>query len=312
MSKEAILIIGYPASGKTSVAEPFEKEGYVRLNRDSEGGSVADLLPKMKTTLSKQSVVLDNTFSTAAARKPFIEAAHSVGAKVICVHLTTSIEDAQVNACLRMMQRYAHILSPEEIKRRSGKDPNMFPPAVLFRYRKEFQIPSKAEGFDDIRSLPFKRAWNSAWKGKAIFVDYDGTLRVTKSGSKWPTDPADVKILPGRAKTLARYKEDGYLIFGVSNQSGISDNNPTEDIARKCFEATNKQLGISIPYSFCPHHAAPISCYCRKPMPGLGIDFVFRHDLNPAQCIMVGDQTTDETFAKRCGFAYESAESFFK
>ena len=42
-----------------------------------------------------------------------------------------------------------------------------------------------------------------------------------------------------------------------------------------------------------------------------GAYFIQKYNFNPNNCIMVGDQTTDETFAKRCGFKYEDQSSFF-
>jgi phosphoglycolate phosphatase-like HAD superfamily hydrolase len=47
-------------------------------------------------------------------------------------------------------------------------------------------------------------------------------------------------------------------------------------------------------------------------MPGFGALLIVKYNLNPADCIMVGDYKTDETFAKRCGFQYvDQAEFFF-
>jgi histidinol phosphatase-like enzyme len=70
-------------------------------------------------------------------------------------------------------------------------------------------------------------------------------------------------------------------------------------------------LGFDIDYLFCPHNSFPISCYCRKPMPGLGVALVEKYKLDPSQCIMVGDRTTDKTFASRSGFQFQHASKFF-
>ena len=44
MSKEIILIMGYPASGKTVLAKEYKSQGYYRINRDELGGSLNDLV----------------------------------------------------------------------------------------------------------------------------------------------------------------------------------------------------------------------------------------------------------------------------
>ena len=46
-------------------------------------------------------------------------------------------------------------------------------------------------------------------------------------------------------------------------------------------------------------------------MPGLGVEFIEVYKLDPKQCIVVGDQTSDKTFARRCGFNYIDANTFF-
>jgi len=78
------------------------------------------------------------------------------------------------------------------------------------------------------------------------------------------------------------------------------------------FEHTNKLLGLDIEYKFCPHRAAPLSCYCRKPMQGMFIDFMLKHKLSRKDCIFVGDMTSDKTFATRSGIQYVDQADFFK
>lgn len=307
---EVILLMGYPSSGKSTIAADYIARGYVHINRDKEGGKVESLVPKLDAALKGgKNVILDNTFPTAESRKPFIETGQRNNATVICFWLQSTIEDAQFNASLRMMQRRGRLLNPSEFK--DAKDPNLFPVAVLFAYRKAFQKPSLTEGFKDIIPIPFVRRIDPTWINKAVIFDYDGTLRKTKSGEKYPISPRDIEVFKNRAATIKRYAKDGYLLLGASNQSGIAKGDLTEDDARACFDFTNKQLGVDIEYAFCPHSPAPICCYCRKPMPGLGVAFAFKHKLDLRQCIFVGDMTTDRTFAQRCGMQYADQSDFF-
>ena len=168
------------------------------------------------------------------------------------------------------------------------------------------------EGFVAIDHVPFVRApLPPDHCNNAIILDYDGTLRVCKSGSKYPVDPEDVKVLPGRAETLRKYAADGYLLLGASNQSGVEKGDLTHDQVKACFDRTNELLGLSIDYQYCPHHSFPIRCYCRKPLPGMGVYLIEKYHLDPSQCIMVGDSTSDKTFAKRSRFRFMSPEEFF-
>lgn len=309
---EVILLVGFPASGKSTIAKQYISKGYSYINRDSLGGKVSAKVPMMMNELAVGcNVLLDNTFPDAESRKPFIDGAKKAGATIKCLQMETSIEDAQFNAALRMYQRKGKLLGPDDYK--GEKDPNIFPPVVLFGYKKKFEQPTLAEGFDTVEKVPFVRKKDPTYKNKAIILDYDQTLRECVGGNgKYPISEDQIKIMPNRIETILSYKEQGYLILGVSNQSGIGKGELTDEQAIKLFDYTNKLLGINIDYRFCPHAKFPIACYCRKPMSGLGAVLIEDHKLDPNKSIFVGDMTTDKTFARRCGFQYIDQTKFFK
>ncbi len=311
MSK-VTMVMGYPASGKSTVTKELSKKGGVVLNRDTEGGTIASLLPKMESLLKEgKDVILDNLFPTIEVRKPFIELAKKHNAHVHCAYLSTSIEDAQFNVVQRAIGLIGKFPTPEAIK--AAKHTNIFPPTVLFKYKKELQKPMTNEGFDSYETIPFVRKENPEFTNKALIVDYDGTLRECINGNdKYPVIESQIEIKPNRKKILDEYKSKGYLLLGISNQSGVAKGELTEQKASELFAHTNKLLGVDIEYRFCPHQSAPISCYCRKPMPGIGVEFIMKHKLRAKDCIFVGDMTTDKTFAARAGFQYVDQAEFFK
>lgn len=304
---EIVLVLGYPASGKSTwLAQNLP--GHERLNRDLAGRSLDALVPAAEAALAAgRSVALDNTYMTVESRRPLVELGQRVGAAVRCVWITTTIEQAQYNACERMVRAHGKLLAPDELRALGKRDPNTFAPAALFHYRKNFQEPTLAEGFAAIDRVPFRRgAQGAEYTRKALLLDYDGTLRTTKSGEKYPRSPDDIDILPGRAEALKKLRDEGWLLLGVSNQGDVSRGKLTLDDARRCFARTNELLGVDIEVSFCPHEPAPIACWCRKPMPGHGVAFVEKHKLDRAQTLMVGDMTSDKTFATRAevGFTH--------
>lgn len=310
---EIVLVLGYPASGKSSWTAA-NLPGHRRVNRDTEGGTLDALLPKVTAALDAGApVAMDNTYATRESRAAVLALGRARGVPVRCVWLDGTIEDAQVNAVARMVQKHGRLLSPDEIKKASRKDPNTFGPSVLFRYRKAFEEPTAAEGFSAVERVRFTRAPQpSGYANKALLLDFDGTLRRTKSGEKYPRTPDDIEALPGRAEALRAWQAKGYKLLGVSNQGDVARGKLSEEDARACFARTVALLGVDIEVGFCPHNPAPIDCWCRKPMPGLGVDYIERHRLDRAQTIMVGDMTTDRTFAARCGVRYEDAEAFFR
>lgn len=311
MSK-VTMVVGYPASGKSTLTKGLVDKGAVALNRDTEGGTIAALLPKMDALLkSGKDVVLDNLFATAEVRKPFIETAQKHGVDISCLLMGTSIEDAQFNVVSRAIGLIGKFPTPEEIKK--AKHTNVFPPLVLFKYKKDFQKPDVTEGFSKVETIKFARKDDPTFVNKAIIVDYDGTLRECIGGNeKYPVSAEQVELKTNRKPILQSYLDKGYKLLGISNQSGVAKGELTHDKAIELFDHTNNLLGLDIEYQFCPHQSAPISCYCRKPMPGLGVDFIIKHKLNRKETIFVGDMTTDKTFAGRCGFQYVDQADFFK
>lgn len=309
--QELVLIVGIQASGKTTLAaDMVDNHGYVRVCRDDLGGDMDGLIPYVNSALKMgRSVVMDNTFMTTAVRKPFIGVAQIHKVPVRCIELTTTLEDAQFNAVQRMIKVAGKLLEPHEIK--AEKNPNIFPPVVQYGYRKGYEPPNELEGFASIERRPFVRTFEKGYKNKALILDYDGTLRITKSGAIYPVDPDDVEALPGRTEKLKAYAKKKYKLLGVSNQSGVHKGTLSMETAKACFDRTNELLGVDIEYAFCPHQSAPPVCYCRKPSVGWGVHFIEKYKLNPAECIFVGDMTTDETFAKRCGFQYVDQAEFF-
>lgn len=304
------LIAGYPASGKsTLVKDRFGDHTHVNRDTHAAAGNVADLLPIVKGHLAAgRSVVSDNLFATRESRKPFIDLATSLNVPCRVVVLDTDIEDAQVNVVCRLIKHFGHFPTDEEIKK--AKHPNVFPPAVLYKYRKEYQDPKMDEGLDRIERVPFKRLpWPGT--GSALIVDFDGTLRECPSGAKFPTTVHDIHIKPKVVEVLRKFKNAKWPILGASNQSGIAKGDLTAQRAEECFAETCKKMGIDIETLYCPHRVPPISCYCRKPGVALLVQHIVKHKLDPAKCVFVGDMTTDKTCAGRVGMQYMHADEFF-
>jgi HAD superfamily hydrolase (TIGR01662 family) len=309
---EVKMVVGYPASGKSTVTKDLIKKGAVSLNRDTEGGTIVSLLPKLETLIKDgKDVVLDNTFPTIEVRKPFIELAKKYNADISCTLMSTSIEDAQFNVVQRAIGLIGKFPTPEAIK--AAKHTNIFPPTVLFKYKKEFQKPTVEEGFSKVELQKFTRLENPEFTNKALIVDYDGTLRECIGGNeKFPVLKEQIEIKVGRTKVLQAYKDKGYILLGISNQSGVAKGELSEQTAIDLFDHTNQLLVIDIEYRFCPHQSAPISCYCRKPQTGVLVEFMLKHKLNLKECLFVGDMTTDATCAKRAGVPYVDQAEFFK
>jgi aryl-alcohol dehydrogenase-like predicted oxidoreductase/histidinol phosphatase-like enzyme len=310
---DVVLIMGLPGAGKSTLAESFVARGYARLNRDTAGGSLADLLPELDPLIASGTshIVLDNTYVSRQSRARVIAAASSRGLPVRCLSLETDLEDAQVNAVQRMLAKLGRLPGPEEIRRVSRRDVTVFGPAVQFRYQRELEPPHPSEGFSAIEVVRFERRRNPAFVNKALVLWVDGVLRRSHSGARTPISAEDVDVLPGRDEVLQRYEADGWRLLGLSWQPEIADETMIIHDVEAAFRRTQELLGVPIEFSFCPHPAGPPICWCRKPLPGLGVVLIERYHLNPAASIYVGGGVQDPSFARRLGFQFRQADDFF-
>ena len=138
---------------------------------------------------------------------------------------------------------------------------------------------------------------------KAVFLDRDGTIshevgyvdRIEKF-SLYPFTPEALKI----------FRDLGYLLVVVTNQSGVARGFFTEDLLRKVHERMLVELereGVSIDAIFyCPHHPSVNGvCRCRKPGTGMIDEAVKRFNIDPKRSIVIGDKWSDVELGRRVG-----------
>jgi histidinol-phosphate phosphatase family protein len=306
--------MGIQGAGKSSDVARYLERGYERLNRDLLGGDLDDLIPKLADLLAagRTRVVLDNTYATRVSRYPLIRTAHAHGVPVRCRYLATPIDEAYANVVSRILERHGRLLGPDELKELGKDDPNLPPPAAMARFAASFEPPHTDEGFAVVEQLPFVRRPEPQFTRKGLLLDVDGTLRKTKSGEIFPRSPEDVELLPGRREVLQRFIDEGYSLFFVSNQSGVASGTLSKEAADAAFARTIELLGLPIAeVAYCPHPAFPVGCFCRKPLPGLGVALIRNHQLARESMIMVGDMDSDRDFARALGVRYVDAGEFF-
>lgn len=313
-SAEVVLLMGIQGAGKSELVEAYESAGYVRWNRDEEGGSLSDVGGRLKQMLAEgqDRVVLDNTFPTWVSRESIVTISHAHGVPVRCRWLTTGLDEALTNIATRLLERYGTLPGPDEFKELAKSDPNLPPPVALQRYLSVLEPPHIDEGFSVVDTIPFRRRPQPAWTNKGLLLDVDGTLRRTISGELYPRSADDVELIPGRRDVLARWMDSGYRLFFVSNQSGIASGKVSEENVRAAFDRTIELLGLPVQeVCYCSHRAFPVVCFCRKPMPGMGVYLMKKYELSPQSLVMVGDMDSDRKFAEGLSITYHDASSFF-
>jgi predicted kinase len=76
MDKNIVIIMGYPASGKTFLAKKYEEQRYRRINRDELGGSLDGLVHHIEQEYTENGIsqfVMDNTYPTVESRQSIIK-----------------------------------------------------------------------------------------------------------------------------------------------------------------------------------------------------------------------------------------------
>jgi hypothetical protein len=300
------MIMGLPAAGKSTAARAFVDQGYTRLNRDDDGGTLRGLLPALDRLIASghSRIVLDNTYVSRKSRAAVIQSAARRGLPVRCVWLSTSLEGAQVNAVSRMVSRFGRLLSPEEMRQTARDRVGAFGPAVQFRYQRELEPPHPSEGFSRIETIPFERTRDGSHTNRAVIVSCEGVL--TRRG---PSD--SIEVCAERGEVLRRYAESGWRVLGLGWQPGIADQTITVEQADAAYAHMQERLGVSMDILYCPHGGGPPICWCRKPLPGLAVVFIERYRLDPSACIYVASGAQDPGFAHRLGFQYRDAGDFF-
>jgi aryl-alcohol dehydrogenase-like predicted oxidoreductase len=310
---EVVIVMGMPGAGKSTLVTDFEARGYSRLNRDVRGGSLRGLVPLLDAGLAggRRHWVLDNTYPSRASRNEVIECAwrHGVGAR--CVWVTTGIADAQVNAITRMLDAHGRLPRPEEIRERGQADSRFFGPDAQFRYERILEPPVADEGFTAIEQRPFTRQAAAGAGHRAVILEYDDVLVPRLDRATPALRQGDVTLAPGRRETLARYRAEGWLLFASAWRPQVASGEVTAGDVAASFDRARELLGLDIALACCPHAAGPPVCWCRKPLPGLVLEFARRDGVGLGHSVSVGRAPADRTLAQRLGLTYHDAEVFF-
>ena len=137
-----------------------------------------------------------------------------------------------------------------------------------------------------------------------VFLDRDGTL-IRDTG--YISKSSNVEVLHGVYEGLRLFREKGYRLHIVSNQSGV----PRGKISMLEFkevetfiDETFKTKGISFDsHNYCFH--LPVdSCKCRKPNSGLLEQVSEKYEIDKTKSVMLGNSDVDLGAAKCFGVLF--------
>jgi hypothetical protein len=279
---EVVMVMGIPGSGKSRVAAEYARRGYLRLNRDAQGGSLKQLAGALDAQVAAgaRRVVLDNTYLSRAARSLVVEAASRHGLATQCIWLDTPLADAQVNLVQRLLDRFGHLPMPEELRQLAHSEPGVLMPTSQMRALRELEAPSADEGFAVLERRPFARTPPSR-RGRPGFLIAAGAL--------------------GRPGWEGVLDDVGHgapsLVF-----DWIPDGAPGALAAVAA--PLQARAGGPVETALCPHGGGPPGCWCRPPLPGLPLAFARTHDVDLAGSVLVGTGPAHRTLASALGARY--------
>ncbi|MCL4296304.1 MAG: HAD-IIIA family hydrolase [Anaerolineae bacterium] len=157
-----------------------------------------------------------------------------------------------------------------------------------------------------------------------LCLDLDGTVRTSRGGHKFIEGADNVLLYPDVEKVLWKFRDDGFVVVGITNQGGVAWGYKTpgqveaehrvmldqfaQNPFHMLFSCYHDPRGDHFPYNY--------RSLCRKP--DIGMLALVEHRLWEINYIadwdnslFVGDRAEDEQCAKRAGVVFIHAHHFF-
>jgi aryl-alcohol dehydrogenase-like predicted oxidoreductase/predicted kinase len=294
---EIVMLVGIQAAGKSSAARTLAEQGYLRLNRDERGGTLAGIAKELQQRLEagERRIVLDNTYVTRAQRGRVLELAAQFGVPVRAVYFNIALEVAQVRAVRRMLEAGNGLLQPEALRAAAKTNPHAFPPMVQLRTQRELEPPRMDEGYSAIdeqqTARPTERLVDptqvAEFEAVAILADclaHPG-LSLADSLRAWRTDLA--------AKPL--------LVFAWC----LPEHEPQ---LRAQLDSLQE---LKVDNALCAHGGGPPLCWCRPPLPGLLLSWAQQRGIALERCLVIGSGPAHRAMARAVGAAFSLCRTVY-
>jgi len=142
----------------------------------------------------------------------------------------------------------------------------------------------------------------------ALFFDRDGVLNEDRN---YVHKVADFAWIPGAPQAIRFLNDRGWLVFVVTNQSGVALGYYDEaaiHVLHAHMQAELARIGAHIDdFRHCPHHPKGEiavyrqDCDCRKPGPGMIQDLLKAWPVDAAHSLLIGDKARDIESAEAAG-----------
>jgi D-glycero-D-manno-heptose 1,7-bisphosphate phosphatase len=135
----------------------------------------------------------------------------------------------------------------------------------------------------------------------AVFLDRDGTLIEDVGFLK---DPGKIDLFPDTIESLKRLLQHDYLLFVITNQSGVADGFLThfevDEVNSALARMLAKEQIIIAAWHVCPHNKFD-DCECRKPGTAFLEKAAVDYDIDLSRSFVVGDHPHDAVTGEKLG-----------
>ena len=149
-------------------------------------------------------------------------------------------------------------------------------------------------------------------KQRAIFLDRDGTMNVSKG---FISKADDFELIPGTIEAIKAINKSGALAIVITNQPVIARGECSFEELHNIHNKLKTLLGEKGAFVddifYCPHHPdkgfegevpeLKFDCECRKPKTGMIDEAVKKYNIDLSKSYMVGDSTMDLETARNAG-----------
>lgn len=135
-----------------------------------------------------------------------------------------------------------------------------------------------------------------------VLLDRDGVINY--DSDDFIKSPEEWLPIPESLEAIALLNQHGFKVSVITNQSGLSRGYFSVDtltgIHQKMHRLSKQKGGVIDRIYYCPHGPAD-NCLCRKPKPGLLMDFARDSNVSLSDIYFIGDKLSDLQAAVSAG-----------
>ena len=267
--REVVVVMGMQGAGKSTVARELEARGYARFNRDERGGS-----------LEKMARLLDEALAGGGGRAVLDNTYATRASRAPVIEVAGVFGVPARCVWIDASIEDAQVNAAARLIETYGRLPE---PGELAKLAKKDPAAFRP-------SAQFN--WRRDLEPPSVDEGFAAVERVAFQRTRWPF-AGTRRALVVETKVAAEvdagaWRAAGWFVVGTA------------------WGATSAPADLDV--EVCPHPAGPPVCWCRKPLPGLGLLLARRHGLDLGRSWHVGRGPADRGFAARLGLRFAEPE----